>query len=315
MFKKIMAKMGVGSAKVDLVLNKPEYVLGETVEGQFYVEGGAVEQQINRIGVDLVLKVHVKDKNFSKVVTSIPVATSFVIHSNEKRVFPFTYNLPNNLPISRGGISYGFVTRLDIAAGVDHLDHDFIQVTPPEQFNNIIKAFDALGLREKADSGKFNGYSQEFEFFPTIFFRGQVQEVEFIAGIEEEGIRLLLEVDMPTLPFGLGEKELKREVYFNNSELNNVQTLSARIQEVIEEMLNNPNMYPASHYPKQHGFDHGHHSGGFAGAMGGFAAGMFGGMLLEDMLDDAVEDIAFGEEEEAEEGIFDDFFGGDDEEF
>ena len=54
MFKRVLAKLGVGSATVNLVLDKDEYTLGDTVEGQILVEGGTVEQRINKIDVDLV---------------------------------------------------------------------------------------------------------------------------------------------------------------------------------------------------------------------------------------------------------------------
>lgn len=209
-------------------------------------------------------------------------------------------------------MSYHFATRLDIAAGIDNLDHDPIQVLPPQRFLNIIHALEDLGFREKMDSGKFNGYSQEFEFFPTAVFRDRIKELEFEAAIEDQGIRLLLEVDMVTLPFGLGEKELKREVFFNNELLNNVATLSVALQQTIEEMLQNPQGYPASRYPRYHG--HGaHRSGGLAGAMGGFAAGMLGGMMLEELLG-GEEGMDFAGEEGEGEGGFD-FFGGGDDEF
>lgn len=311
MLKKFMAKLGVGSAKVDLVLKKQEASLGEVIEGEFRVEGGTVEQQVNHVGVDLNLKIRVKDRDFSKTISSIPITSSFTIHPNEKKILPFTYQLPLNLPVSRGGVSYHFATRLDIAAGIDNLDHDPIQVLPPQRFMNIIRAFEVLGFREKMDSGKFNGYSQEFEFFPTAVFRDQMKEVEFEAAIEEQGIRLLLEVDMVTLPFGLGEKELKREVFFDNEVLNDTQILSAALQETMEEMLRNPQAYPASRYPRYHGHA-GHHRGGLAGAMGGFAAGMLGGMMLEDLLG-AEEEMDFAGEEAEDEGGFDLFGGGDDE--
>lgn len=103
MLKKFMAKLGVGSAKVDLVLKKHEASLGEVIEGEFRVEGGTVEQQINNIGVDLNLKIRVKNQDFSKTISSIPVSSSFIIRPSEKRILPFTYQLPLNLPVSRGG--------------------------------------------------------------------------------------------------------------------------------------------------------------------------------------------------------------------
>ncbi|MEW9669023.1 sporulation protein [Ammoniphilus sp. 3BR4] len=314
MFKKFMAKMGIGSAKVDLVLDKRDYDLGELVQGQFRIEGGSVEQKINKLDVDLVLRMYVKGKEYSHLVSSIPVTSGFIIQAGERKELPFTYELPYTLPLSRGGVTYSFQTRLDIAAGVDNLDQDVIQVHAPKKFNQLIEAFGTLGFREKMDSGKFNGYTQEFELFPTTFFKDQLSEAEFEAAIDAHGIRILLELDLLPSRFGLGEKEIKREVYFSNEQLNDAEALSHLLRNVMEEMINNPAQYSASRYASSHtGYGH-RHGGGLAGAMGGFAAGMLGGMLLSDLLGGAEEEMegAMGEGESEEDGGFD-FFGGDDE--
>ena len=95
MFKRVLAKLGVGSATVNLVLDKDEYTLGDTVEGQILVEGGTVEQRINKIDVDLVLSVRVKEKVFSHTVDSASFHTPFRVAPSEKKVFPFTFSLPS----------------------------------------------------------------------------------------------------------------------------------------------------------------------------------------------------------------------------
>lgn len=312
MFKKLMAKIGVGSAKIDFVLSKQEYELGGLVEGEFRIEGGAVEQEINKVGVDFNLKMNVKGQELSHVIASIPVSSSFIIRANEKKTLPFTYMLPNNLLISRGPVSYSFATRLDIAGGVDHLDQDSITVQPPVGFQQLVEALGMIGFREKMDSGKFDGYSQEFEFFPTTHYKSQLSELEFTVAIEQEGLRILLELDLIT-GFGFGEKELKREIFFTHEELGNVQALSGQLESCIKEMIENPLQFPASRYVGHATGGYRSKGGGLAGAMGGFAAGMLGGMLLDDLLFGDEEAEAAGGEEGEEEGGFD-FFGGDDEE-
>ncbi|GAB7387789.1 hypothetical protein BSNK01_16260 [Bacillaceae bacterium] len=321
MFKKMMAKLGVGSAKVDLVLNKPSYALGEVIEGSFHIEGGTVEQRINKLDVELLLRVTVKGREFTKTAAAIPVTSSFVIRPGEKKTLPFSYPLPMNLPISRYNVAYFLLTHLDIAGGVDHHDRDELRILPPARFENILRALERLGFREKAESGKFNGYSQEFAFFPTVRFKEQVRELEFEASIEERGIRLLLELDL--LPsFARGERELKREIYLANGELENVSALTGRLETVVAETLQSPASYAASLYRQRYAHvPHGHVHGGLTGAMGSFAAGMLGGMLLEELLDETMEGAwEAGSEEAAESfgdgglgdlfGGFDDVFGG-----
>src|SRR5690606_25354306 len=81
----------------------------------------------------------------------------------------------------------------------------------------------------------------EFEFFPTDFMRERIEELEFVAAFEENGIRMLLEVDLRTL-FG-GEKELKREVLLENTLLEDEAALAMHFQELIGEMVENPGRF------------------------------------------------------------------------
>lgn len=313
MFKKFMAKMGVGSAKIDLVLHKSEYTLGDVIEGELIMQGGAVEQYINKVDVAFMLALRTKKNEHRQAVATIPFSCRFNLGAGERKVLPFTYQLPKDLLISSHTVAYYFTTNLDIAAGVDSQDNDYIRVNPPARFTNIITAFEQLGMREKHDSRAFDGYAQEFEFFPTAFLRGQVNEVEFIAAIEDEQIRLLLELDLPS--FGR-EIEIKREITLSNELLADLTQLKSYLQQVMEEMIENPNAY--LHQRHMMGYKQGHHRhSGFGGAMGGMAAGLLGGIVLSELMDDMLGDEemegAFdgGEDEGGGFGDFGDFFGGD----
>ncbi|AEH47828.1 sporulation protein [Parageobacillus thermoglucosidasius] len=317
MLKKFLSKLGIGSANINLVLHHSQARLGETISGEFLIEGGTVEQHINKIAVELRLTLKQNGQAQTKTVATIPVASAFVIQAGEKKVLPFTYELPKTLPVSRHGIYYTFVTRLDIAGGVDHLDEDAVQILPPLPLEKIFVAFEKLGFREKATSGTLKPYGQEFAWFPTEQFKEAVQEVEFFALLEEEGIRLLLEVDVYAGAFGLQEKELKREIFFPYAELNDADMLAGKLRETMQEMIEQPHQYAASSYMTHYSHTSHLHGRGHSmmGAIGGFAAGMLAGMLVEELVGDAVEEALSFDEEAEEEGFFDDFFGGEDEEF
>ena len=307
MFKRVLAKLGVGSAQVNLVLDKDEYRLGDTVEGQLLVEGGNVEQYIRKIDVDLVLEVQVKERLFSHTVERASFHDSFYVAPSEKKVLPFTFTLPHNLLISGNSVRYQFVTRLDIADGLDHSDRDPLRVLPPERLDNVLKALGRLGFREKHDSRSFDGYVQEFEFFPTDFMRERIEELEFVAAFEENGIRMLLEVDLRTL-FG-GEKELKREVLLENTLLEDEAALAMHFQELIGEMVENPGRFSgfrSGHVHPHEAFSH------YGGAIGGLAAGVLGGLVLSELMEEAAEAVEdLGDVlEEAGEWFGD--FGGED---
>ncbi|MBA2876220.1 sporulation protein [Thermaerobacillus caldiproteolyticus] len=316
MFKKFLSKLGIGSANINLVLHHSQVRLGETISGEFLIEGGTVEQEINKIDIELRLTLNQNGQVQTKTMATVPVASAFVIQAGEKKVLPFAYELPKTLSVSRHGIHYTFVTRLDIAGGVDHLDEDSVQILPPLPLEKIFVAFEKLGFREKATSGSLKPYGQEFELFPTEQFKETVQEVEFFASLEEEGVRLLLEVDVYAGVFGIQEKELKREIFFPYAELD-VDILADKLHETIQEMIDQPYQYAASSYMTHYSHTphvHGHGSG-LMGAIGGFAAGMFAGMLVEELVGDAIEEALGFDEEAEEEGVFDDFFGEEDEEF
>ncbi|MDT2046394.1 sporulation protein [Priestia flexa] len=315
MLKKIFAKMGVGAAKVDLILNESTYTLGEHVEGKIKVQGGKVEQHINFINVELWMEVRGRNGEFhTHKVTSIPTVSSFLIREGEEQEWGFKYELPMNIPISASNCSYFFQTHLDIEGGADAKDRDAIRIKAPETLYQFVEALESLGFREKHQSGQFNGYKQEFEFFPTSQFQSRIRELEFEVAVEDKGLRILLELDLP----GFGrEREIKQEIYLSKEELGNGTKLHQSLHQIIEEMINNPTNYEyfqPSHYQKGQ-YKRG--MSGLGGAMGGFAAGMLGGMLLGEVMDDMFEDVAFDdiqEDIEDSEDLFDsDLFGGEDE--
>ncbi|RKD25878.1 hypothetical protein BEP19_02805 [Ammoniphilus oxalaticus] len=286
MFKRMMAKFGIGAAKVDFVLKKPAYELGETVIGEFVITGGAVDQQINKITVDFNLKVRIMGKEITQVVASLPVHASFVMRAKERKIIPFTYELPFTLLISRETVSYTMTTQLDIAGGADHFDQDDIRILPPQRFNQLIQALAKSGFREKADSGFFNGQSQVFTFAPTSHFKNQVDEIAFISALEDSGIRLRLELkSLSLLP--TGKQRLRRELFLSNEELTDINAMSNKIVDVVQQMIDHPQKYAS---PDQTGAEHfDRHHDVMSGAMGGFVAGMFSGWMMNELL--------FGEDE------------------
>lgn len=305
LWKKLLSKFGIGAAKVDLVLHHSHVRLGKILEGEFWLEGGTVAQQIRKLEVALELEVHVQGKSYRRTVAIIPVASSFTIQPGERKALPFSYELPLHLPISRSMVRYTFVTRLDIAGGADAYDRDTIEILPPTVLEQIFAAFAELGFREKPTSGRITPYGQEFSFFPTGEFHGLVQEVEFFALVEEEGVRLHMEVDVR---HGFGkEREMKRELFIPIEQLRDSSAAARLIRETVEETVQAAGAFStfggqplatpsspmyrhsSSHYPSAHHSHHGRH--GWTGAVGGFAAGMLAGMIAEELLDDVVEDV------------------------
>lgn len=295
----MMARFGKGAAKVDLVLDKNQFQLGETVAGRLMIQGGEVEQEINKIDILLMVAIRHDDTEHLHTVATIPTYESFTIHPGERKEFPFQYLLPYDLLISGNHVTYFFSTNLDIAGGVDQKDRDYIEILCPNPLQQVLDALSRLGFREKHDSRKFNGRVQEFELFPTDFLQGRAEELEFIAAVQPDGVRLLLELDLYS--FG-HEKELKREVFISQQVLESEDELVSELKRILEEMAE----YGVTGYYRDahgHSYHHGHSSSGLSGAVGGFAAGVIGAMVVDEVVDELFED---DDEDELEDFFEDD---------
>jgi sporulation-control protein len=130
LLRKMMSRLGVGSAYVDLILNKTAFQPGECIEGILHICGGTVEQKIEKLDVEFVQKTLRDRKEVDTVIATIPIAGTFLIEAGQKKEIPFTYRIPDSLPPSQPGVSYRFITRLDIEDAVDTLDFDYIQILP-----------------------------------------------------------------------------------------------------------------------------------------------------------------------------------------
>ncbi|PUB10464.1 sporulation protein [Paenisporosarcina sp. OV554] len=124
--RKYMALLGVGSARIDLILEKDTYELGEQVKGVFVVKGGLIGQQLKRIECDLVMSDN-ENQKAGRVVDAITIYTTKYIESNAENHIPFTFRIPHSLHVDNL-VSYRFKSRLAFNEGVESLDHDVITI-------------------------------------------------------------------------------------------------------------------------------------------------------------------------------------------
>ncbi len=303
MFQNLFAKFGYGAAKVDLVLHQNTFTLGDTVQGELRIQGGKVKQRINKIDVELLLSIYKDGNEYRQQIQHFPFHHSFEIQPGEHRSFPFTYDLPMNLPISASSVQFYFITRLDIASGVDSSDRDYIQIEPPIPLQRVLTALNQLGFQEKHDSREFEGSLQEFELAPVSGpFYQQVREVEFYAAVDSNGVHLLLEVEINAL---MGKNEVKREVYISNDVLENPTELVRFLNQIISEMIHNPHGFGANTFSTFSGFSPSSTSGGkMSSALGGAAVGAIGGFAAGMLAAQAIDSIMGDDEEDNEDGGF-----------
>ena len=125
--RKYMAMLGVGSAQIDLILEKDTYRPGEQVKGHFVVKGGLIEQQLKRIECDLILTKKESRQENASVVDSLTIFTTKTIESDTYNHIPFSFRLPDFMDVNCN-MSYRFKSRLSFHQGVESLDHDEIRI-------------------------------------------------------------------------------------------------------------------------------------------------------------------------------------------
>lgn len=126
--RKYMARLGIGSAKIDLILEKAVYSSGEEVKGHFHLKGGTIDQQLKRIDCDFVRSTIKNGNNKEEIVIdNVTIFTTKNIESDVVSKIPFTFLLPESIEIDKD-FSYRFKSRLTFSHGVESFDFDDIQI-------------------------------------------------------------------------------------------------------------------------------------------------------------------------------------------
>lgn len=208
-FNKVLASIGVGAATVDTKLAQSTYAAGEIVSGNVEVTGGNVAQQIDTIylTVNTTYIREVDDNKYTDtaVIEKVKVTDPFTIEPNEKKVIPFSFELPRETPMTIGKTRVWIHTGLDIKSAIDPTDKDFIDVKPSQLATHVLTAIDELGFRlREAECKQASSYLrgrhpfiQEFEFVPSSGpYRGHLDELEVsFLSQSEQSAELLIQVD------------------------------------------------------------------------------------------------------------------------
>ncbi|MFB9215465.1 sporulation protein [Vibrio sinaloensis] len=256
-FKKTLASFGVGSAKVDSVLQQEVLYPGQKVNVTIHVYGGSSEQDIDNIELKLYCR-YIKevpanhDKNASNagrmrrvpasyVLAQWKLPYAFTIEPGQERTFDVELDVPWNTPVTIGDSKVWLETGLDIAMAKDPSDKDILTVRPDPLLDGIFTALEEQGLRiRQVECEQVDGFAmpfvQEFEFVPTTGpFHGRWRELEMVAYRTEDSLQMWFEIDRHRegakgmLASLLGIGQLKREL---------VIPLHTSAQQAGEQVLN-----------------------------------------------------------------------------
>ncbi|SFT00256.1 sporulation protein [Marininema halotolerans] len=200
-FTKTLASLGVGNAKVDTRLKQTQYRQGDYIEGEVYIQGGQVDQEIDEIYLYLVVLYHHERNQQEYVMEEYRLSEVFTIAPRETRVIPFDFRLPFDTPVTTGGCPVYLKTGLDIKRAIDPDDTDGIEVLPHPLIEKVLSAVEKVGFQLVDIDFEFENYYsrhpfiQEFEFRPTGDLSGVLDEVEVMFYIGEKEIEVILQLD------------------------------------------------------------------------------------------------------------------------
>ncbi|NGZ76384.1 sporulation protein [Saccharibacillus alkalitolerans] len=205
-FKKMLASVGIGNAKVDTVLDSAEVPVGGDISGVVYIQGGQVEQQVDRIYLFLKSE-YIREHDDRKVretatITKFLLTERFTLRAGERKEVPFRFTLPEYTPVTLRSSGVWIETGLDIPSAADATDRDALNVTPSDEIQVALDAIELLGFRLREVTNDYAPrlggplpFVQEFEYVPTTKFRGHLDELEVLFRQQHGDLELLLEVD------------------------------------------------------------------------------------------------------------------------
>ncbi|WP_009630825.1 sporulation protein [Synechocystis sp. PCC 7509] len=209
-FKKLLARVGIGAAQVDTHLFQNSLVPGETLEGEVHISGGDVAQEID----DIYLKVATEYEREYKqndeertiheecILIKYLLSERFLLQTKEKKVISFSLQLPYETPLTMGRQPVYLQTGLDIKSAVNPRDRDELKVQPHPLMQGVLEAVENLGFRLQEVDCEYTThfhrsypFVQEFEFRPTGKYRRHLDELEVIFCLSPEKLEVLLQID------------------------------------------------------------------------------------------------------------------------
>ena len=211
MFKKILASVGIGAAKVDTVLETEHLQPGQKFNAMIVIKGGDVDQEI--AGLDLALMTRVKveseegDYFTNHVIEKWRIPDIGIISAGAEKHIPFEARLHSETPITEINAGYNqshvwLETGLDIDLALDPTDRDALHIYPNDAVSTLMEAMDRLGFNlVKADVEKgylraptfqsHSGCYQELEYRPNSRSLFGLQEIE-LSFVPEAPLMMLL---------------------------------------------------------------------------------------------------------------------------
>lgn len=251
-FKKALASMGIGSAKVDTVLECSSLQPGSEVTGNINIYGGKVEQKIDKIKFHVMTKYERETEDSSYMqdikLQTITIDIHKTIEPNEHEIIPFSFILDLRTPVTTHHSPIWIRTELGVENAIDPSDKDYIDVSPHYFVDIILEALGNLGFSLKQIENEhvhFNYFGlpfvQEFEFYPSGEYRNYFSELEMIFFLNENGVEIKVEVDKKVRGIKsffaemVDMNEIKGKIFFSANELDQgIDFITKRLEMILD---------------------------------------------------------------------------------
>ncbi|MFC4565720.1 sporulation protein [Nocardiopsis mangrovi] len=179
--KRLLTRLGWGGATVETVLRDESVPPGGTIHGRIDIDGGEVDQHIDRLTAGLVVRLQdYSDVEFRRV----EAGTAFPVAGGGSVTREFTMDVPWDMPVTvhRGqplkGMDVGVNTQLHIAAAVDPGDFDPIAIAPLPAQAAVLDALAEMG----------------FDFYSAVVKHGRIADAHTGAGTDRQRSPLFQEI-------------------------------------------------------------------------------------------------------------------------
>jgi len=195
-FNELLSEIGLGSARVDLVLDRQEYRLGDEIKGKLVVHSGSLDKKVEMIYLHLKMDAKQGIEHLVRIVNSVQISDGFNIKANApQKEYSFTYRLPYYTPVSAKHISYKLAISINTKNAAH--PHNFVpvKILPSLEMEAVLKGLQQLGFVNKDGSEEMDHDHQNFVFRPTNFMQGKFDELEIMFNQNNSNLYLYLEID------------------------------------------------------------------------------------------------------------------------
>lgn len=185
MLNQFMAELDCEMPEAILKLDRTHIPAGEKVTGSFLFWREIMERTDNAIDIEFVRRAQIQDEVIEQKLEEFRTDIFLLDEESQTVKIPFSYQLPQWLPVSTHAIRYYLRPKLPAALECDTEWNELaglhaLIIQPNAEQTKLFHALSELGFQEKLDSRGWNGIAQQFHFTSGKRTAGEVHELTLL---------------------------------------------------------------------------------------------------------------------------------------